>query len=74
LTVQDCRSHAKLLRLGTIKRACERLLVKPSNSGRQQRFGDASTMNDHQEEQQQWSTGIWSLEDEVCATKAELEK
>ena len=32
-------------------------------------FGDASTMNDHQEQQQQWSTGIWSLEDEMCATK-----
>jgi hypothetical protein len=25
--------------------------------------------NDHQEQQQQWSTGIWSLEDKVCATK-----
>jgi hypothetical protein len=23
----------------------------------------------HQEQQQQWSTGIWSLEDKVCATK-----
>ena len=33
-------------------------------------FGDARTMNDHQEQQQQqWSTGIWSLEDKVCATK-----
>ena len=32
-------------------------------------FGDASTMNDHQEQQQQWSTGSWSLEDKVCATK-----
>ena len=31
--------------------------------------GDASTMNDHQEQQQQWSMGIWSLEDKVCATK-----
>ena len=29
----------------------------------------ARTMNDHQEQQQQWSTGIWSLEDDVCATK-----
>jgi hypothetical protein len=27
-----------------MKRAYERLLVKPSYSGRQQRFGDASTM------------------------------
>jgi hypothetical protein len=26
-------------------------------------------MTDHQEQQQQWSTGIWSLEDKVCATK-----
>ena len=32
-------------------------------------FGDARTMNDHQEQQQQWSTGIWSLEDKLCATK-----
>jgi hypothetical protein len=24
---------------------------------------------DHQEQQQQWSTGSWSLEDNVCATK-----
>ena len=62
--------HVKELRLGTMKRAYERLLVKPSCSGRQQCFGDASTMNDHQEEQQQqWSTGSWSLEDKVCATK-----
>ena len=38
------RGHAKDLRLGTIKRAYERLLVKPSYSGRQQSFGDASTM------------------------------
>jgi hypothetical protein len=52
-----------------MKRAYERLLVKPSYSRRQQCFGDASTMNDHQEQQQQWSTGRWSLEDNVCATK-----
>jgi hypothetical protein len=26
-------------------------------------------MTDHQEQQQQWSTGIWSLEDDECATK-----
>jgi hypothetical protein len=51
-----------------MKGAYERLLVKPSYSGRQQCFGDASTMNDHQEEQQQWSTGSWSLEDKVCVT------
>jgi hypothetical protein len=43
--------------------------VKPSFSRRRQYFRDASTMNDHQEQQQQWSTVIWSLEDKVCATK-----
>jgi hypothetical protein len=32
-------------------------------------FEDARTMNDHQEQQQQWSTGIWSLEEKLCATK-----
>ena len=52
-----------------MKRVWEKLLVKPSYSRRQQCFGDASIMNDHQEQQQQWSTGIWSLEDELCATK-----
>ena len=52
-----------------MKRACERLLLKPSYSGRQQCFGDASTRNNHQEQQQQWSTGSWNLEDKVCATK-----
>ena len=25
--------------------------------------------DDHQNQQQQWSTGNWSLEDKVCATK-----
>ena len=30
-------------------------------------FGDATTMNDHKEQQQQWSTGIWSLEEKLCA-------
>ena len=25
--------------------------------------------DDHQEQQQQWSTGIWNLEDDACATK-----
>ena len=25
--------------------------------------------HDHQEQQQQWSTGSWSLEDKLCATK-----
>jgi hypothetical protein len=41
---QDRRGHAKELRLGTMKRVYERLLVNPSYSGRQQNFGDASTM------------------------------
>jgi hypothetical protein len=41
---QDRRGHVKELRLGTKKRAYERLLLKPSCSGRQQRFGDASIM------------------------------
>ena len=35
-------------------------------------FGDASPMNGHQEQQQQWSTGIWSLKDKVCATKGRV--
>jgi hypothetical protein len=52
-----------------MKRAYERLLVKPSYNRKQQCFGDASTINDHQEQQQQWSTGSWNLEDDVCATK-----
>jgi hypothetical protein len=41
---QDRRDHAEELRLGTMKRTYERLLVKPSYSGRQQLFGDASIM------------------------------
>jgi hypothetical protein len=31
-------------------------------------------MNDHQEQQQQWSTGIWSLEEKLCATKGMAEE
>jgi hypothetical protein len=72
LMAQDWRGHAKELRPSTMKRAYERLLVKPSYSERQQCFGDASTMNDHQEQQQQWNTGIWSLEYKVCATKGRV--
>jgi hypothetical protein len=34
----------KELRLGTMKRVYERLLLKLSNVGRQQHFGDTSTM------------------------------
>jgi hypothetical protein len=34
LMAQDRRDHAKELRFGTMKRAYERLLVKPSYSGR----------------------------------------
>jgi hypothetical protein len=41
---RDRRGHAKELRLGTMKRDYERLLMKPSYSGRQQYFGDAITM------------------------------
>ena len=46
LMTQDWRGHAKKLRLGTMKRACEKLLVKvqSSCSRRPQSFGDASTM------------------------------
>jgi hypothetical protein len=53
----------------TIKTTYERLLMKPSYSRRCQCFGDTSTMKDHQEKQQQWNVGIWSLEDKVCAAK-----
>ena len=44
LIAQDWRGHAKELRLGTMKRAYERLLVKPNYSRSQQCFGDASAM------------------------------
>ena len=44
LMAQDWRGHAKDLKLGTMKRAYERLLVKPSCRGRPQCTGDASTM------------------------------
>jgi len=44
LIAQDWKGHAKELRLGTMKRACERLLVKPCCIGRQLCFGDASNM------------------------------
>ena len=44
LMAQDWRSHAKELRLRTMKRAYGRLLVKPSYNGRQQCIRDASTM------------------------------
>ena len=30
--------------------------------------------DDHQERQQQWSTGSWSLEDKLCATKDKAEE
>ena len=30
--------------------------------------------DDHQEQQQQWSTGSWSLEDKLCATKGRAGK
>jgi hypothetical protein len=45
-----------------MKRAYERLLVKPGCSGGHQCIGDASTMNDHLDRQQQWSGVNQSLE------------
>ena len=42
------RSH-KYLRLGTMKRAYERLLVKSSCIGRLQHIGNAVPWDDHQE-------------------------
>jgi hypothetical protein len=44
LVVQGRRGHAKELRLGTMKRTYERLLLKANYSERQQHFGDASNM------------------------------
>jgi hypothetical protein len=41
---QDRRGHAKELRLGTMKRAYERLLVNPSYSGRRQ-YHEMTTKN-----------------------------
>jgi hypothetical protein len=43
LIAQGLRGHAKELRCGTMKRAYERLLVKPSCSGRPQCIGKACT-------------------------------
>jgi hypothetical protein len=44
LKAQERRDHAKKMRLSTMKRAYERLLVKPSYSARPQCSGDASSM------------------------------
>lgn len=46
LVLKARRGHREQLRLSTVRKACERLLVKgqPSYSGRPQNFGDASTM------------------------------
>ena len=44
LIAQDRSGHAKLLRLGTMKRAYERLLVKPSCSQKSLLIGGASAM------------------------------
>jgi hypothetical protein len=41
---QEWRGHAKDMRLSTMKRAYEKLLLKPSYNGRQQHFGEASNM------------------------------
>jgi hypothetical protein len=59
----------KELRLSTMRRAYERLLLKPSYIGRQQHFGDASTMRWPPRTAAQWSMGGWSLDNNVCATK-----
>jgi len=40
----ELKGYAKDLRFGTMKRAYERLLAKPSCSGRPQYIEDASTM------------------------------
>jgi hypothetical protein len=48
-----------------MKRAYERLLVKPSCSVLEMPV----PWDHHQEQQQQWSTDSWSLEDKVSATK-----
>jgi hypothetical protein len=70
LTAQDWRGHAKELRLGTMKRAYERLLVKPGCSERPQQIGDASTIG--------WSprTAVaveWSQPEPRVLQRAELE-
>ena len=46
LVAQDGKGHAKKLRLGNMRRAYEKLLIKvqPSSSRRCQNFGDAITM------------------------------
>ena len=40
----ELKGSCKGVEAGTMKRAYERLLLKPSHSGRKQHFGDASTM------------------------------
>ena len=44
LMAKNWRNHAKELRLATMKRAYEKLFMRTSCSGRQQSFGDTSTM------------------------------
>ena len=44
LMAQDSRGHVKDLRLGTMKKAYERLLVKSSWRGTPQCIGDVNTM------------------------------
>jgi hypothetical protein len=50
---QYCSGNVKNLRLDSKKQAYERQLVKPSLSRRLQQMEDDSTMDDHQEQQQQ---------------------
>ena len=52
LTVQDGRDHAKKLRLGTMQRAYEKLLVK---SGGSHILEMPVLWDDQQEQKQQWS-------------------
>jgi hypothetical protein len=72
--VQNRRGHAKELRLGTMKRGYERLLLKPSYSGRQQGFGDASTRRWPPRTAAAVEYRHWSLEDNVCVTKGKAKE
>jgi hypothetical protein len=69
LKTQNWKGHTKKLRLDTMKRAYDRLLVKPSYSWRSQSIGDASAI--------QWSrtTGAveWSHPEYRMLQRAELE-
>ena len=57
-----------------MKRAYKRLLVKPNYSEDSSILEMPVPCDDHKEQQQQWSTGSWSLEDKLCATKGRAEE